>query len=157
MGRTIRWHALSRLVHTADASCFGWDSSPGRVLASSVSCREFCPACLTVAVGPRLSPCRVASYRVTHAYRSPVWGSDWSVPHTRLGTRRGELARRFRRASVREITSADVARLDATLAFLGEPLTAVDRRARSETAGVSDFLRTWLRRPGVSVLIEDEP
>jgi hypothetical protein len=179
MGRDLEWHVIKVDNWTHDHTkrfCFEWDVQPDeedvkeevflKVNDEQVkwyTCMDdhnrvnWCPVCLTYAMGLWYSPYRITGKHIAHSYSNPIWGSEWNVRNFYLGSTCTSFIRQFRQNSMySEVRTSDVSYSHTKLHVLGEPKRTSDKEAYHETLEVLKFLEYWTSQPGVIVVFEDE-
>jgi hypothetical protein len=94
---------------------------------------------------------------IQHSYSNPIWTSEWCVRGLWLGSSSTDLMRRFSKEHLyREIKNEDVKRAYKKIEELGDPIRRCDVEAKEETMNVLEFLKKYMDREDVHLIMKDE-
>ena len=97
-------------------------------------------------------------YDVQHKYSNPIWNSDWNIKGFYMGSSTTPFLRKFNQNHhmYREINAYDIANVVKHLERLGDPVRTSDKMALEETMEVLRFLKKWVERDDVRMVMQDE-
>jgi hypothetical protein len=118
---------------------------------------KWCPKCHLYVHGLFHSPLLIDEHHIQHSYSNPIWSSDWNVRDTYMGSSRTDFIRHFSKDRLyREITIAEFEDVVERYNKIGKPIRDSDREAFEEAQDVFEFIRKWIYKDDVRVVISDE-
>jgi hypothetical protein len=118
---------------------------------------QWCQKCLFYNSGIYGSDCIIDSIDIHHSYSNKIWWSEWNVRDMYLGSDRTDLMRRFSSEHLyREVLDVDIMDAYQKLERLGDPIRKSDVEAKEETIQVLEFLKQYMDRDDVCLIMQDE-
>jgi len=118
---------------------------------------QWCPKCHFYNCSLYDSDSIIDRFHIQHSYSNPIWQSKWNIRDFHLGSHNTDLIRRFSSEHLyREILHEDITGAYKKIERLGEPIRRSDVEAKEECINILAFLKKYVNRDDVNVIMQDE-
>jgi hypothetical protein len=118
---------------------------------------QWCPKCRFYNCSMYKADSVIDQFDIQHSYSNSIWQSQWNVYDLYLGSSDTELMRRFSSEHLyREISDEDIMYAYQKLERMGEPIRTSDVEAKEETIRVLEFLKQYMGRDDIYLIMQDE-
>ena len=126
-------------------------------LYSNEKNKQWCPICKMYMNGLYDSSIVLGKHSIHHSYSNPIWMSDWNIKDFYMGSSSTPFIRKFDKEHMyREIFINDINYLYERIEILGIPVRTSDKKAYEETIYILEFLKQWVEKDDIIVIMQDE-